>query len=130
MMDEMKRRCRRLTTEQKVILRDWLTDTIRLEESNPVYSPLRCSVLMGDFKDATGINITYHCRDAMQVWGRAMVAYQMYTEGYSTSEIGRQMMKDHSTIVNLRQKMENALQYPQAYKDIIPIWEKFKQRAQ
>ena len=64
----------------------------------------------------------------MVVWVKTMVAYEMMQEGFTLAEIGRQIGRDHSTIIHYRHKMENALSLPQAYKDIIPVWEEFQKR--
>lgn len=126
MIKELKRRCERLSHNEKVELRDFLTLCIIEGEECPK-TPLRASILLGEMKRIYGKAISYSNRDAWCVWARTMVAYQMTLEGYSSGEIGRQMEKDHSTIIYLRRKMQDALDYPQAYKDIIPIWERFQE---
>ena len=52
----------------------------------------------------------------------------MILEGYTTTEIGHQMEKDHSSVIHMRKKMQDALSLPWAYKDIIPIWNEFQKR--
>jgi hypothetical protein len=59
-----------------------------------------------------------------------MVAFQMCKEGYSTTEVGRQMMKDHSTIIHLRNKMQDVFELPQMYGDILEIWNRFQKQIQ
>ena len=86
---------------------------------------------MGEMAKVIGQKtISYLSREPMDVWARTMIAYQMLIEGYSTGEIGRQMMKDHSTIIYLRKKMEDVFAIPQAYRDIIDIWNNFQNRIQ
>ena len=64
------------------------------------------------------------------VWARTMVAYQMVKEGYTSTEIGHQMMKDHSSVTHMKNKMQDALDLPQAYRDILETWNEFQKRIQ
>ena len=126
MSNDLKEAVERLTLKDKVELREYLSDMI--ESSRKVRSPLRCSVLLGEMAKAMGWEqpIPYESRESLHVWARAMVAYQMLREGYSTVEVGHQMMKDHSTICHLRSKMQDVFDMPQAYEDILEMWDKFQ----
>ena len=75
------------------------------------------------------MKVDFFSRNPLDVWARTMVAYQMILEGYTCSEVGRQLMKDHSTITHLKKKMMDALSVPMAYQDIIPIWNEFQKRV-
>lgn len=127
MSEDLKRRCSRLTTEEKIQLVAFLSSYIQREREFGK-SSIRGSILLGEMGKIYGRVISLTNRDAGDVWARTMVVYQMILEGYSITEIGRQLLKDHSTIIHLRKKMEDALSLPQAYQDILPIWEQFKQR--
>ena len=126
MSNDLKEAVERLTLKDKVELREYLSDMI--ESSRRVRSPLRCSVLLGEMAKAMGWEqpIPYESRESLHVWARTMVAYQMLREGYSTVEVGHQMMKDHSTICHLRSKMQDVFDMPQAYEDILEMWDKFQ----
>ena len=128
MSEDLKRRCARLTTEEKLQLMSFLSTSIQNERDGIGKTPLRASILLGELGSIYGRAISYYSRDPRDVWARTMVAYQMVSEGYSLAEIGRQLNKDHSTIVHLRHKMEDALAVPQAYRDILPIWNEFQTR--
>ena len=131
MTQELKHKCERLSLEEKMELRDYLSASIANSHMGGFHSPLRCSILLGDMAEVMGLDaIGYFSRDPMMVWARAMVAYQMIQEGYSTGEIGRQMMKDHSTIIYLRKKVQNAFDIPRAYQDILAIWNDFQKRIE
>ena len=119
MSDDLKIAVERLTLKDKVELREYLSDMI--ESSRRGRTPLRCSILLGEMAKAMGWQqpIPYESRESLHVWARAMVAYQMLREGYSTVEVGRQMMKDHSTICHLRSRMQDVFDMPQAYEDIL-----------
>lgn len=126
MSEDLKRKCDALSLEDKIDLRDYISASINRNEC--LQSGIRCSILLGEIGDVIGRKVDYFHRDPMDVWARAMVAYQMTLEGYSTIEIGRQMMKDHSTVIYLRNKMKDAFEIPNAYRDILQIWNDFQKR--
>lgn len=130
MSEELKLICKDLSLQDMVELRGYLSDIISCK-SRTEKTTLRCSMLMGEMADILGEGyISYASRIPSHVWARTMVAYQMIKEGYSTLEIGRQMMKDHSTVTHMKVKMQDALSLPKAYGDIIEIWNKFQKRIQ
>lgn len=130
MTAKLKRMCENLTLGDKVELREYLSDMIAASLA-VARSPMRCSTLMGYMAQVMGKeSIRYHGRKTDEAWARTMVAFQMCKEGYSTTEIGRQMEKDHSTITHLKNKMRDALSLPEAYGDIINIWDKFQKLIQ
>ena len=55
---------------------------------------------------------------------RSLVAFQLHMEGYSYTDIGRMMKRDHSTVIHLVRKMEDMLSLPQAYKQEINMYNK------
>lgn len=131
MIDDLKLSCTRLNLEDKVELREYLTTLIACDpRGHMIKTPFRCRILLGVMSEIMGDEISYVSRTPMHVWARTMVAYQMIQEGYSTTEIGHQMSKDHSSITHLKDKMEDALDLPYAYKDILEIWDKFQKQIQ
>ena len=85
--------------------------------------------LLDIYSAIVGRRVNLFSRDQGDVWARTMVAYRMIQEGYTLESISRQLYKkDHSVIINYRQKMENALAVPDAYRDIMPIWNEFQKR--
>ena len=131
MIEEIKRMCNGLSLQDKVLLRDYLSHIINNSREGGGMTPLRCSILMGKMASVLGVQrISYVSRVAVHVWARAMIAYQMFGEGYTNAEIGRQMMKDHSTITHLRLRMQDVFDLPEAYRDILDIWNKFQERIE
>ena len=47
---------------------------------------------------------------------RSFVAYKLHNNGYSFSEIGKMLKRDHSTIAHLVYRMRDMLSVPGAYK--------------
>ena len=131
MSDEMKLAVENLSFKDKVELREYLSDLIdssrRLSQS-----PLRCSILLGTMAAALGWEhpIPYEGREAHFVWARTMVAYQMSKEGYHTVEIGRQMMKNRTTIIHLLNKMQDVFAFPQMYENELEMWYKFQKQIE
>ena len=131
MSDELKLAVENLSLKDKVELREFLSDMIdssrRLSQS-----PLRCSMLLGTMAAALGWEkpIPYEGRESHYVWARTMVAYQMSKEGYPTIEIGRQMMKNRTTIIHLLNKMKDVFALPQMYEDVLLMWYKFQKQIE
>lgn len=131
MSDDLKLAVENLTLKDKVELREYLSDMInsprRLSQS-----PLRCSILLGTMAAALGWEhpIPYEGRESHYVWARAMVAYQMSKEGYTTIEIGRQMMKNRTTIIHLLNKMQDVFALPQMYENELEMWYKFQKQIE
>lgn len=90
----------------------------------------RGAVLLEYMRNILGMEIPMTSRLSEFAWARTMVTYQLTKEGYSSNEIGRMIHKDHSTIIYMRNKMETALRYPNAYKDILDIWKQFQKQIQ
>ena len=47
---------------------------------------------------------------------RSFVAYKLHNDGYSFSEIGKMLKRDHSTVAHLVYRMRDMLSVPGAYK--------------
>lgn len=130
MSDDLKLAVENLSLQDKVELWEYLSDMINSSRSVS-QSPLRCSILMGEMAKVMGKEtIGYLSREADEVWARTMVAFQMCKEGYSITEVGRQMMKDHSTIIHLRNKMQDVFALPQMYADVLEMWYKFQKQIE
>ena len=131
MSDELKLAVENLSLKDKVELREYLSDMIdssrRLSQS-----PLRCSMLLGTMAAALGWEkpSPYEGRESHYVWARTMVAYQMSKEGYTTIEIGRQMMKNRTTIIHLLKKMQDVFAFPLMYEDVLKMWYKFQKQIE
>lgn len=80
--------------------------------------------------DIIGEPVQMESRHPRYVWARIMVAYQLFKEGYTTTETGKMLGKNHTTIIHMRTRMEDALMYDYAYQDIIHIWKQFKAKLQ
>ena len=122
----LKETIAQLPVNDRAKLRDFITDSIQEEAK----SPFRYNELIRELWAVTGKTIDLDDRKAQFVWARAMAAYQMLREGFTTVETGRQMGRDHSTVIHLRRRIQDALDLPEAYKDIVDIWKQFQKRLQ
>ena len=131
MSDELKLAVENLSLKDKVELREYLSDMIN-SSRRLIQSPLRCSILLGTMAAALGWEhpIPYEDRESHYVWARTMVAYQMSKEGYPTIEIGRQMMKNRTTIIHLLNKMQDVFAHPKMYEDVLLMWYKFQKQIE
>jgi DNA-binding NarL/FixJ family response regulator len=131
MSEDLIRICDGLSLQEKVIMRDYLSDTIKTCLGGVGKSPLRASMLMREMASIMEIeSISYESRFPSMVWARSMVAYQMIREGYTTEEIAFQLGKVHSSVTHMKKKMMDVFDLPQAYRDILTIWNEFQMRIQ
>ena len=131
MIEALKSKCETLSLSDMMELREHLSGLIAKTAKSGEQSPLRCSILMRVVAEIMGMQtIDYFSRDAESAWARTLVAWQMTREGYKVAEIGRQMMKDHSSVSHMTKKMRDVFAVPTAYKDIVYIWNSFQTKLQ
>lgn len=122
---DLIKRCLSLSIDEKRQL------IARIKNSLDGVDSWRADRLLEMYGEVTGMKPNLYCRDRDHVWAKAMVAYQLLQEGYSLESVAMSLCKqNHSSIIHYRQKMQDALDVPQAYKDIIDIWNKFQKRIQ
>lgn len=88
-----------------------------IEETYPIilsYAELACGQKLIDTRERENSLI------------RCFVSYKMHNIGYSYSEIGKMMKRDHSTITHLANRMRDMLSVPYAYRAEIVMYEKFE----
>ena len=85
--------------------------------------------LMGIMAEIHGVDsIPVKSRLAWVVWSRIIVSNQLRKEGYSLSEIGRAIGKDHCTVSYYLIKMDDALKNPVFYGLELKVYREFLQR--
>ena len=129
MIITLEQRCLEMPYRYRVNLCAALQESIlqeRMDGKKPVCS--RGEILLEMMGEILGEPVDLKSRDARFVWARTMVTYQLLQEGFSTTEAGRMIGKDHSTAINMRRRMQDALDLPQAYKYIIDIWKQFQNK--
>lgn len=65
-------------------------------------------------------------RERENILIRSFVAYKLHEDGYSYSEIGKMMKRDHSTITNLVHRIRDMLSVSFAYKEEVAKYKEFE----
>lgn len=91
----------------------------RLTEMGDRYVSEMCSL--------TGIDPRKASRKREVVVARAMVAYALLGQGFTTLAVAEYLGKNHSTIIYYKSYLNSILTTP-GYDDEKYIWEQFKQR--
>ena len=131
-MMTLKQQCLSLPYRERAILCGALQESLYQErEDNDGSRPTsRSELLLSYMEEVIGEPIPLVNRRSTFVWARAMVVHQMVNEGYSTPDIAGMLMKTHPTIIYLDRKMQDALTYPSAHRDINEQWNEFQKRIQ
>lgn len=72
----------------------------------------------------TGLPYITGSRDAKTVLIREIAAWRMMDEGYSISDIGRAMGKDHSTVSYYARMRKDAVSIPMAFREHLTMYGK------
>ena len=74
-----------------------------------------------------GGDVRSNNRKTVFVYARSILAYTLRKENYTYQEIGQYLGgKNHATIINNCNLMQDALTFPRQYADLIHIYNKFK----
>jgi len=96
----------------------------RIKESYKPDAFERYDVIMYCAQMANGVQLTAE-RTQKNTDIRMMVAYRMHQEGYTYSEIGKLMSRDHSTVAYWNRCMREMLSLPGAFKNFMGRYEHF-----
>lgn len=66
-------------------------------------------------------------RERENILVRSFVAYKLHEIGYSYSEIGKMLKRDHSTVTNLVHRVRDMLSLPNAYKWEVQQFKSFEE---
>jgi len=58
---------------------------------------------------------------------RQFVSFRLHNEGYSYSEIGKMLKRDHSTVTNLVHRMRDMLSLPVMYRQEVQQFKRFEE---
>ena len=79
----------------------------------------------GIMSDILGRDVLERSREHMVVFARAMIAYQLRKECYSTTKIGECMGLSHCSVIYLSRMITYMLENPRQFREEMYIWEKF-----
>lgn len=109
--------------------KSYYTEVIRrLRNKYRILPPIeeRYPIVLKAAEQATSWFLT-ESRERENTLIRAFVSYHLHEEGYSYSEIGKMMKRDHSTITHLAYKMRDMLSLPNAYKWEVQQFRRFEE---
>lgn len=107
----------------RILLKDIKREKIRMDGAS-----FRGKILMSYMMRTLGWDrLPSKSRESQFVWARSMVAVQLLSEGYSLTQVGAVMDKGNSAVINMRRKMQDAFDLPEAYRDILELWNRFQQ---
>ena len=133
-MVTIKDYCLALPYWSRVRLFNALKESIINEADNPdhriatIKETGRGERLFQVMEDILGEPVNDNSKRPRYVWARAMIGYQLTQEGFSTTEAGEQIGRDHASVSYHNAKMRFVLDHPYAYPDIIDIWKQFQNR--
>lgn len=99
-----------------------------LRGRNGVPQPIdeRFPVVLKAAEQATSWTLT-DSRERENTIIRQFVAYCLHNEGYSFSDVGKMLKRDHSTIAHLFYRMRDMLSLPHAYKWEVQQYKRFEE---
>lgn len=120
------RECLELRQEHKKRLIDILQESMKIDESDDS----RFKLLLGFATELCGNGIMTRTTEPMSALGRNMIAYQLRSEGYTSSRIGRLLKRNHSTVCSMIAKINDLIEYPNVFVEEEEIWNKFQQKIE
>ena len=102
----------------------------RLRKMNDTRPPCaeRYAALLPVAEEVVGVKLT-QTRNGVDSLIRKFIAYRLSEEGYGRSEIGRAMKRDHATVLNLYQRMNDIISMPRFYRREIGMYRAFEDRV-
>ena len=85
----------------------------------------RLQYLTDRMKDCAGVDVKDASREVKYTWPRVVFVFVARREGFTESEIGRHIGRDHSTVHHLSDRMNAAFSLPSAFADVIELYNKY-----
>lgn len=84
----------------------------------------RFATLLAIAESVTGLRNDPKRRDSQSVLLRTIIVWRMIDEGYSYTDIGRAMGKDHSTVSYFARMRKDAVSIPMAFREHLTMYGK------
>ena len=84
----------------------------------------RFATLLAIAESVTGLRNDPKRRDSQSVLLRTIIVWRMMDEGYSITDIGRAMGKDHSTVSYYARMRKDAVAIPMAFREHLTMYGK------
>ena len=82
----------------------------------------RFATLLAIAESVTGLRNDPKRRDSQSVLLRTIIVWRMIDEGYSYTDIGRAMGKDHSTVSYFARMRKDAVSIPMAFREHLTMY--------
>ena len=116
--------------DQRNLLRR-LHDRITYHSDGFIQPPMvRFAALDAALCDIVGVGtLQAPCRKRAVAWARHILVYQMKVDGYSFSEIGRCLKRDHATVMSSFNQVEAMFNNPRCYSEEFRMLRKMRERT-
>lgn len=121
--DYLTTTCLSLPVEDKEKLISILSRSVRGDVYEMQFQRLMCA--LGVMSRTFGIDIRKRCRLQEYADLRFVFCYRMRMEGIPYKVIGRMVERDHATVMNSCQRMDDALKYPHAFPELVQKFNQF-----
>lgn len=81
-------------------------------------------------ESVTGHPLDLKSRTREATLERAVVAYQLLSEGFSTTKVGKVIGRNHATVIHARHLIEDIFLYSRLYSYEFHLWINFKKALQ
>ena len=107
---------------------DYYKEILRLRGLNGVPPPIEETYpkVLQAAEQATSWVLT-DSRERENTLIRQFVSFRLHNEGYSYSEIGKMLKRDHSTVTNLVHRMRDMLSLPMVYRQEVQQFKRFEE---
>lgn len=121
-MTELTRQCLSLKRTERERLAKILQESLRRPDQT---DDTRFQDLLRIVERILGGGIMTQSKSYNNTLGRRLIAYQMASEGYSYSSIGRMLNRSHSAVIHMCNLMEDAIKF--AFRPEMTIWNRFQE---
>ena len=89
----------------------------------------RFHTLLTIAEEMFGKGIQSGSRDFQLVLRRRFIVWKMRGEGYSWSEIGRNLIRHHASVIHMWKMMDDIFRYPEIFQLEMAYWEEFDKKV-
>lgn len=102
-----------------------LAGMLRISVGEPSNPQERMQYFADKMQEVSGIDVKKRSRDRETVTARCLFMFVARREGYSQSDIGRFVGRDHATVCHAENRVKDMFSFPNAYKEEINLYNKY-----
>ena len=107
-MNKLIRKCLLLPFEQRQRLADIINESLKEPDKD---DGKRFNLFLRIATEICGNGILSNSREFPLVMGRRMIAYQMKSEGFTNTTIGKHLAKHHASVIHMVNMMEDVIKF-------------------